>query len=338
MDEAAIQKLVDKYLEGTCTEEEKNIVESWYNSFDTRQDSLVGLSEAQKEEISRMMLAEIKSNIRSQESVRPRQMWIQYAAAAAAVLAIILTFANNRKSFPLEESTDVPGQMITIVNSEKHIQRLSLPDSSIIWLQPGAEVSYPGVFGKLREVTMTGDVFFEVHKDASHPFVVSSGKIITRVLGTSFRVRALENDPMAIVTVLSGKVSVKRILRALPKKGIDGQDPDILQEVLLLPNEKVLFSDRAMVVQKNETAGKKELEMWRKSTVSFHNVVVEDVLVQLSKLFDVQISTSSAKINRYLLKADFTGMNLPDILEILENSLDVTYEIDGDKIVLKPID
>lgn len=78
--------------------------------------------------------------------------------------------------------------------------------------------------------------------------------------------------------------------------------------------------------------------MWRKSSVSFDNVMIKDVLMRLGTLFDMRISASSEKVNRYLLKADFSGMNLPDILEILETSLDISYEINGDHITLKAID
>jgi transmembrane sensor len=338
MDEAAMRKLVEKYLGGACTEEEKNIVESWYSTLDIKQDSFMFLSDEQKEEVRRTMLSAIKANIHSHQSERPGRLWLRYLAGAAAVLAVVMTFVNNWRPVQSEIVMEAVSPMITVVNAERSIQRVSLPDSSTLWLQPGAEVIYPGKFNQLREVTMKGDVFFEVHRDVTRPFVVYSSAVVTRVLGTSFRVRTSGNERMSTVSVLTGKVSVRRIPVAVQKQDGSVKDQEGLQEVLLLPYERVLVSDRAMVIQKNDKTGKKELEMWRKTTVSFDNVIVKEVLGRLSKLFEVQISTPSEKINRYLLKADFTGMNLPDILEILESSLDITYEINGDQIVLKPLD
>ncbi len=342
MDQATIQKLVKKYLDGDCSEEEKEMVESWYNSFESRADSFVSLPEEQKEAVRRLMLDEINAHIGSYKPESREYPWLQYLVSTAAVIAVVLAFSlaflNSRKPGTPEVVQAQDSQLISVVNSEKNILRVSLPDSSTIWLQPGAEVVYPRQFGKSREVNMKGDVFFEIHRDIDRPFIVYSSKILTKVLGTSFRVRDIENKETSTVSVLNGKVSVKRIPPPYKEKEAKEKSQQKDNEVLLLPYERVVFSDRAVVIQKNEKTSKRELDMWRKSSVSFDNVMIKDVLMRLGTLFDMRISASSEKVNRYLLKADFSGMNLPDILEILETSLDISYEINGDHITLKAID
>ena len=92
-----------------------------------------------------------------------------------------------------------------------------LEDGSIIWLKGNSSLTYPEHFvNATREVSLIGEALFEVAKDASHPFVVHSNGMNTKVLGTSFNIRPIGNH--VEVVVFTGKVAVslanssKRIL------------------------------------------------------------------------------------------------------------------------------
>src|SRR3546814_15170548 len=97
--------------------------------------------------------------------------------------------------------------MTLVENKMKSIRREILPDGSIVWLKPNTWISFPPTFASSkREVKMEGEAFFEVTTDASSPFVVYSGDLVTRVVGPSFNITAYGEGTMEEVTDYTGKV------------------------------------------------------------------------------------------------------------------------------------
>ncbi len=128
------------------------------------------------------------------------------------------------------------------VNRTGKVQVIHLSDGSAVSLQPGSRISYPPAFaGTTREVFLTGEAFFEVVKEPGRPFIVYAGTLATKVLGTSFRIRAMENDRQVTVVVKTGKVSVFPVSADGLKNG--RQDDSGLKEgMILLPNQKIVYT------------------------------------------------------------------------------------------------
>ena len=168
---------------------------------------------------------------------------------------------------------------------------------------------------------MKGEAFFEVSPDKSRPFLIYSDQVITRVIGTSFRIRAYENIPVE-VSVVTGKVSVSL------QEQLDS-------EITLLPNEKATYSKTVNSLKKEEERKTSAIRMWQKATLSFDNEPIRKVIQSLNKRFGVHISSDDEDLLNYVLRADFTDQSLPSILEMLEKSLDLHYEINDDEIILK---
>ena len=104
----------------------------------------------------------------------------------------------------LSESHD-PRTVEKINNSDQPI-RISLSDGSVITLQPKSGLSFPEIFASdRREVFLVGEARFDVAKDPRKPFLVHSNELVTKVLGTSFSIRAFKNDQDITVKVYSGK-------------------------------------------------------------------------------------------------------------------------------------
>jgi ferric-dicitrate binding protein FerR (iron transport regulator) len=231
--------------------------------------------------------------------------------------------------FTLSRKNDKdPGGVFTTATEQMEVSNLTnsiykqvLSDGSIVWLSPKSKLRYPKKFaGAYRQVKMTGEAFFEVTKDHAHPFIIYSGGVITRVWGTSFRIRAVQNVNTE-VSVVTGKVSVK----------IPEHDDS---EVMLLPTQKVVYQQQNNSLKKDvETTGS-AMRIWQKTTISFDNVPLWKVLAALDQQYGMHIHTDDKELADYLYKADFTGQNLPAILDILENSLNVSYTMDDTDIVL----
>jgi transmembrane sensor len=301
-------ELIHKYLLGQCTEHEVAIINAWYESFDGETDPLTNLTTEEQQAVKLLMHERIKARI-GRDNVGVSTAGIPVVSIkkfmyAAAIAASFLLFIGIRYFIrPATKSTT----LLALRNATHGMMKHVLPDSSIVWLHPQASLSY--ALGETRDVQLKGDAFFEIAKDVKHPFIVYSGVIVTRVLGTSFYIKGNE------VEVVSGKVAVHATAD---------------DEIILLPQQRVTLSDKALVKEKVATPG-----IWQQHSISFDNVPVKQVVDTLNKVFNTHIRLEDKKIGTYLFKADFTGQNLAAILEIMEQSLEVTYEITNNEIVLK---
>lgn len=323
--------LIQKYLRGECSQEETAALLQWYSSFENEEDPILSLSTEEMQQLKLRMLEKIHSCIDvnlGQEASLPvrrhtetRQLLFLFSGVAAALLILygIWFFLRPASKTALYE---VPSNNIVVTNLTRSIHKVILSDSSVVWLSPESRLEYPERFtGKTRNVTMSGEAFFEVAKDHAHPFIILAGGLITKVWGTSFRIRAYENLPTE-VSVLTGKVSVR-----VPANNRPG--------VMLYPNQKVTYVHKdSLLKQTDETAENSSLHIWRKVDLSFNNVPVRRVVAALNQQFDVHIVLHSEAAGNYLLNADFTNQNLPDILTMLEKSLNLNYVLQGREIIL----
>ncbi|MFD2162105.1 FecR family protein [Paradesertivirga mongoliensis] len=326
MKEPVPSQLIDKYLNGACSAEEEAQLLEWYSSFSRDSDPVSMLNDEQRERLRMKMLARIRETAYTTESSAAkhtrsfRRLYGYAAASIAAACLIVLQFfsqGNTEVSVPAKSKHETA--LVNFVNRTNLLNKHVLPDNSSVWLKPGATLSYNRAFIK-REVTLRGEAFFEVEKDSAHPFLIHSGGVITRVIGTSFNVKALETNNTTEVSVVSGKVLV--YTPASSKKKI--------KSVFLLPEQKVTYVKSQDQLLKVDMAREPALNMWKKNTLSFDNVPVSNVVRTLNRAFDCRITIAGGKIGHYTLRADFTDVNLPNIMELLSKSLNIAYHIQED--------
>ncbi|SHM19006.1 FecR family protein [Chitinophaga sp. CF418] len=166
-----IHELARKWLAGTATEEEINILMQWYG----------------KEEMDA---------IGNEDSPRKRHLSTVWWMAAAVVIA-----AGIWALYPKRDEK----KLVVYVPREQQ-NRIVLPDSSVVWLNADSKLQYNDG-AQRREVMLSGEAFFDVKKGA-RPFVVKAGNSITTVLGTSFNIKAYSGEP-TLITVASGKIRVE---------------------------------------------------------------------------------------------------------------------------------
>jgi ferric-dicitrate binding protein FerR (iron transport regulator) len=319
-----LKKLIKKYLKGNCNPEEIAAIHEWYNSFETEQDPADFITSQQQKELKFRLLTNIKRNVASLElkstqtnkrKTVSRTLYLLSGVAAMLILTIGVFFYVQKKS-SFSDLGDVH-----VVNMTKAIQKLVLSDGSIVWLNPKSKVIYPHNFtSTLRKVQMQGEAFFEVSPDPKRPFIIYSGNVITRVWGTSFRIRAYENIPFEL-SVLTGKVSVQLQTR---------KD----SELIVLPQQTATYLTASDLLKKGIEKKTSAMSIWHKETMTFDNEPIREVIKVLNAQFKVNISTADEKLLDYVLKADFNDQSLPSILEMLRKSLNVENEISDDGIIL----
>ncbi len=329
-------ELLHKYVDGECTPEEAFMLYQWYDSFEQQADPLAGLNAIEQEALKLLMLNNFKASLSvgAGEVVIKKRPLVRPLYALAGIAATLLIVWTGIALIKKPSVAGIPNDIVTTAGEQMEVNNLTnsiykqtLSDGSIVWLSPKSKLRYPKKFmGAFRQVKMTGEAFFEVTKDHAHPFIIYSGGVVTRVWGTSFRIRAYQ-DAQTEVSVVTGKVSVK-----IPDHNES--------EVMLLPTQKVIYQHAANKLKRDVEAKRSAMQMWQKATVAFDNVPLSSVLNSLDKQFGMHIHTDDAELAKFPLKADFTDQNLPAILDMIEYSLNVSYTIDDTEIILfrnKPI-
>jgi len=321
MNEDYLRQLVKRYLDKKSTDEELEIFV--YLMKQGKLDQYI--HEAMDTDIQ----AAIDINILQPGTIATckkinTKLYLKIAASILLVSGLVSTiyFYKNNKQVLTTINT------ISINNHTATIYKQVLPDGTKVWLNPNASLSYPSKFGKFREVTMQGEAFFDVSKDHKHRFVITSGNVLTKVWGTSFRIRSIPGENSTKVSVLTGKVSV-----SIPGKA--SNTPKKNEEVILLPQEEATYQKTAHHLLKAPVSPSSDLTIWHNANLSFENETIEHVTKILSKKYNLQIQAEGTLLNQYRLTADFTDKNLADILFLICRSVQTTYVRNNNKITLK---
>lgn len=159
-------------------------------------------------------------------------------------------------------------------------KEILLADGTRIHMNANSSLKYPTTFnGEMREVEFRGEAFFEVAKDSKHPFIIHTPYEEVTVLGTSFNVRAYENEPNSEIAVRTGSVKVNSGLAS----------------VILEPNDKAIVdhSSKAMGVEKTESLN--ELA-WHTKSIRFNNTPLSVVFSDLEDFYHVTLKVANASI------------------------------------------
>lgn len=209
MTPAELKDLFARYINGDVTDDEKQLVDDWYASYI---DGKADLTAADEERLQAEIQAGISSKIqRPAAKIRTIKL-MRYAAAVTILLVSVTLFVRNKKSSPAPVTGSTTGETFTTVNTKTgEIKKISLPDGSQVWINAKSVVRISNSFQDSRQRYVyldEGEAFFEVTKDAQRPFLVKTPYVTTRVLGTSFNVKAYQQLKQASVTVRTGKVQV----------------------------------------------------------------------------------------------------------------------------------
>lgn len=341
------RELLDKYLAGQCTTNETHNVEVWYEAQKGDKDFLHSLSDLDKQLLEEETLQRIRTTIgvplkNEVEIPKKMSLWRNWGVQMGIAASILLVFGvglalyQSKTSKPADELfgqiepiMQAENSIIRFVNKEAKLITHRLPDGTQVSLYPSAELTYPKTFaGKTRRVTFIGEGFFDVAHDSLHPFLIQSDKMQIRVLGTKFNVRALPKQAIFQVSVLSGSVAVRGLT----------EDSDTSSETIILkPQQKALFEVATNQLTAIETNIEAKKEIFEPISINFNDTPLSEVINQLEKQFNIHLQLSDKAIAKCQLTADFNNQSLPVILEILCTTLNVTYSLSGDTLILKGV-
>jgi transmembrane sensor len=173
------------------------------------------------------------------------------------------------------------------------------------------------------------EAFFEVSKDATRPFLVYTNEVTTKVLGTSFRVKAYHREKEIVVAVKTGKVSVLAQVAqpAFFKKNV--------QEITLTPNQQAVYT-RSQNLVKTIVEDPHVITQQPVLKNNYTNTSVVSILKALGESYGVEIYCDEEALAGCTLTSDITSEDgLYEQLEIVCNALNGQYKIENAKIIIE---
>lgn len=263
--------------------------------------------------------------------------WIRGVAAVLVFGLFSSWFYNNQ--FASKDSGLIYNKLISEngeglveqTNNSDKPQIITLSDGSSVLLQPKSKLSYPKIFvGNERKVYLSGEGFFEISKNPEKPFFVFANEIVTKVVGTSFRIRAYANQSNIEVLVRTGKVKV-RSNELIAKSNVD--------EVVLLPNQAIRFGRKDLIFNKITDITQDEslthtIGNIEQLSFEFTDIPVSQIFKTIEQAYLVEIDFPQEKLKECHLTTSLSDQPLPEKLKIICKSLgnNTNYEMNGNRI------
>ena len=192
---------------------------------------------------------------------------------------------------------------------------LVLSDGTKVWLNADSKIKYPVSFGQdKREVSLRGEGYFEVAKDSSRPFIVSTDKMDVKVLGTTFDVNTYEDEGKSFVVLVEGLVEVSagkgesRIIT-----------PGYMAEVNMHDVQAKIH------VSKCDT---EHYIAWKSGNFSFRNASLTEILKRVSRYYDVTVILEQVFEEEYYTGDVSSDVSLESLLAVIESSTSVSFKVE----------
>ena len=236
---------------------------------------------------------------------------------------------NILNSFLSYKSTDADGPGSDLIYNELRTPRggaynLRLSDGTGVWLNAGSSIRFPVSFaGNSRQVSLEGEAYFEVSHNGE-PFIVSSGDMDVRVLGTSFNVSAYADEDQIKTTLVEGKVSVE----------LKAEEDAPSKSLILEPDQQAIFDrSKSEIFEVDVIAS--QYTSWMRGKLEFNNESLEQVMKRLARWYDFEYDFENPEARNFHFSARLDkAENISTIIEMLEMTTDVKFELRDKKIVV----
>lgn len=333
MDYKAEKKsLIKKYINGECTVEETAQIKSLMLKhdlsalFDEVMDEIAtSAADYSAQPNLEQALSKFRNKLSNQNEANneikvvallPKNSKLRrYLSYAAAVLVLVGTLSLLiPKLTKTPEKDELVYQHFENPNGKR--SRILLPDSSVVYLGAGSKLSFPSKFAaNIRAITLQGEAFFEVTKNPKRPFIIRTGNVLTRVLGTSFKVDAFLNQPVSVL-VSTGKVRVDREVNK------------VLHPIaVLLPGQSVTWNEKTQQSELGNTPVE-DVIGWKNGKLVFRKTRLTDIVAILERTYNVAIKINGDAIANKQIRVNLTtDIPLSKLIKILSIAGNFNYKI-----------
>ncbi|WP_320908931.1 FecR domain-containing protein [Bacteroides nordii] len=315
--------ILEKYIRGSISEEEYNELQQ---QIQNDSDSSVGdmLNECWQKDLNiHVMPRAAKERTRRQidEKIKKdiRRIWFKRASTiAASILIPVLIISTVYFYKEMDHYKQIPN--IVSVNKGQRAG-ITLPDGTIVHLNSESKLTYtPDFNGKLREVVLEGEAFFEVTPNKEKPFIVKTSVFDVEVLGTSFNVSVYNDENIVETALMEGKV--KLTMQGCPSK-----------PVYLTPSQKFIYSrsDRQGTISIME--GDTELA-WKQGILAFSAEPLEEVFRKIERWYGVTMHYDKESLVNDNFTGQFKMISIQEMMNILRMHYNLKFKIENNDIYI----
>lgn len=296
-----LKAILTRYLNNQADAAEQQAVNSWYDAIGTAENTAVyepGTKE--KANLGKSIQRFLRNELRAEKRPVFKRFVVQLAAACLLVTGAGVYGYNYFLNHQVVKSSDV------IITSNRGIQKnLTLPDGSEVLLNEESTLTIAKDFGKqFRKVTLVGEAFFKVAKDQHKPFLITSGNVKTRVVGTSFNISAYPDLEKIKISVMTGKVKILKTAQNT-----------LLAQGLTKDQTFTFYKGTGNFEIKTEDTGL--IASWRENKLYIDNATIAEIAVQLARYYHLEVKYNTEKNlqDRYTIR--FNKESMSGVLQIL---------------------
>jgi transmembrane sensor len=317
--------IIARYFEGIANDEEKALLSDWIGSSEENRSffdqvrllwdtsdrktfqKVTGTSEAYEKLTARI------------PALKPKKALWYYWQQIAAILIIPLIISTVAlisirapKSIDSVSKEPVYNEVFAAIGTRSSLR---LEDSTLVWLNSGSSIRYPMKFtGKIRQVFLNGEAYFEVKSDEKHPFIVKTNGLEVRAKGTKFNVLDFEANQYTEVTLVSGKVVVEKT----------GGNATASQIAELKPEQHLAYDKKTELSDLTHEDVYKYYA-WKDGKMVFRNQPLSEVVRKIGQTFNVDIEIRDNELQNFRYRATFQDESLEEVLKLLKLSSPVDF-------------
>jgi transmembrane sensor len=335
------RQLADKFFTNQATPEETRRVLEWFETKEGRrylQERLDTDEELMNRRELRDLVPELDSNLlyysirddiqkksekRGVFSIK-RTDWLGHtikAAAAVLVIAAASIFAISQERNAVEEVAE-QAPVVFQTEDEQH-REITLGDGTMIRLNSNSEVIVSeGFIQGPREITLSGEAYFDVAHDPEQPFIIHTNESSVEVLGTAFNVRSLSGQNNVQVAVVEGQVAFR---------STNGSPESEQLSVTLSKGQYGYMDIGERTITVDDLAVENYLA-WKNGRFVFDGLTLSQVCTQIGRIYNTECSFENEDIRNLQITSNFSDDTLEKALEVIALSLDLEYEKSGDQV------
>ncbi len=309
------EEILIRFIEGTSTEDEVTLIQEWRKQSpdnEKRLEDIYITIKAVNVLQFKHSLDQEKSFLEFKDQIKRRKKGItikKYFSILQKVAAILFFPVLLITLFVLHNNLNEPSLYATISTNPGMTTSFTLSDGTKVWLNTNSKLKYPTKFsGKIREVELDGQAYFEVTRNEKHPFIVKAAhNYNVEVLGTKFGVLAYQSDDEIETTLIKGSVRINLT-----------KDDKTVFSRLLKPCQKAVYNKNDDDNLKISNVNPKYDIAWINGEILFNKHDMQHVIDVLSRQFNVTFCVKDSDVLNSRITGKFTNEQLPQILECLE--------------------
>lgn len=272
-----------------------------------------------------------------------KKRFLLYGTVAILLVAAGLLFYKFQ---PVKEEPDSLVAKNEVSTKYGSKSSLALPDGTKVWLNAGSKLTYDKSYGgSMREVSLSGEAFFDVVKDSQKPFIIHTGKMDIRVLGTVFNVKCYPDEHRTETSLLRGSIEVtlkdrkdKINLKSNEKLIITDSEYDKKTTALKTVDPAAVKIQEPMIILSHLTREPVNNDIvetsWVDNKLVFNSETFEDIAVKMERWYGVTIDLNSEKIKKKRFTGTFENETISQALTAMQFTVPFSFTINKDHVII----